>query len=302
MQQNKKQVILAGVKPTRVHLGHLISVVDILRTQYMDQDKIVLIGDYHRMFYEKTYAQQEIDQLIRILNNIKCHTFMQSHYAAMFANLLFRLARTCKLSSLNKVFNINFANETENTLGKLLYPFLMTIDIMLCAPCKVVVSQDQIHNVRFAKKLIAEICAEKNIKIEVEFDVLDLKILSIVDDGKMSTSSVKSGALFMDMTQQEVSDVVLRAKTQTVYVTNRDEMSASTLNLFFILSKISDDSIETIAAKFTTFEELKQYAAKTIYAYLNKHYITSTDSTLGVSYKDDFITERFQSNYDLLMV
>lgn len=301
MSDNNKQVILAGIKPTRVHLGHLISVVDILKSKYKDEDKIVLIGDYHRMFYEQTFAQKEIDQLIRILNSIGGHTFMQSAYAAMFANLFFRLAKSCKLNHLNKVFKINFDNQTENTLGKMLYPFLMAIDIALCAPCKVMVSQDQIHNIRYVQQFIADICKEKNITIDVEFDILNIKILSILDEGKMSTSSAVEGALFMDMSKEEVDNILLKAKTQTEYVYTQDQMLPNTLNLFNIFAMINNETIEEVAAKFTNFKDFKAYAAKRMYEYLNGYLKLSQDTNLGVSYKDDFITKRFEKNFKILM-
>ena len=258
------KIELIGIKPTIIHLGHILSVFEYVK---LNPNVCFLVADYHKFSSSKTY--KEVIHLKNYLcnflkqNNIKY--VCQSEFASIYGDLFFYFSGKIKTSSLNKIFNINYGN-TENNLMKLIYPLLMLIDIFLFQPCTVIVSKDQIHNVRYIKtqlKNIIPFC------FDIDFKILDIKILNPYDLSKMGTSE-SSNKIFLNDTYDSIFNIIKKVQSSTNFPLCYEDLNENIQHLYFILSIIKKESVKILfnKIKFDNYLLFKKYVTQSIYDFL----------------------------------
>jgi tryptophanyl-tRNA synthetase len=169
----------------------------------------------------------------------------------MYYYIYHLICNKIKLNDLTKVFNINYNNNTDNNFAKLSYPVLMCLDIIMMQPCHVVVSIDQIHNVRFIQAVIHQLNQlNSKLQIKVEFKILDLKIMDFSGKNKMSTSINSKNTLYVDLTEKQIHEIVGKSITQNNMPQCIEECNDSVLNLYSIYRNIAHITMQETVDKF----------------------------------------------------
>lgn len=244
--------LIFGIKPTRIHLGHILSVFQFIKNNKyaplgIDIDEIYcLIGDIHKL--SSLQFMSSIDRDIETIKNIssilKVKYYQQSCLPREYFLTYHILSFFCKTNKLNKVFKINFNNNTDNNFSKFSYPVLMCTDILLMQPCIVLVGPDQIHNIRFIMDIIDNINKIYSVDFNITFKIINIKILNLNNEHKMSTSKKELSQMFINMQDSEIYELIMKAKTQKSVPNNYTDLETSTKNLYNIYSEIKNISIE----------------------------------------------------------
>ena len=274
----KGRRVLSGIKTTRLHLGHMFSIVRLADVHKAHGDLLIMIGDYHR--YSSSYDTEKINEesqgLYNVFANLGVKPYIQSVFDEMYGSCFFKFAHFIQCNHLDKLLGINYSNSTENNCAKYIYPALMLLDILLVQPCTVIVAQDQIHNVRFCKSNIEKLNNAFNINIDVDFQLLDINILGFHSDhtGKMSTS-VNAGIVYVDDTLETVRSVIAHAATADHMCQTMEEfnsMNANVRNLYNVYQLVSDLTVEQIVVKYADkgYEELKADLSALVHKYISR--------------------------------
>lgn len=262
--------LIFGIKPTRIHIGHILSIFNFIKKEKYKSLKInikdiyCLIGDIHKFAsIESNFnIKQDIETIKTISSKLEINYYQQSKLPSEYFIMYHIISFFCKINDLNKVFKINYKNNTINNFAKFSYPVLMCNDIILLNPCTVLVGSDQIHNVRFIKNILSNIQKLYNLQLDIKFEIIDIKILSLNDNNKMSTSDKSnSGQIFLDMNNDEIYKIIMQAKTQSKMPKTYNELEDSTKNLYLIYSIIKNLEIEYVINIFSekNFQEFKQH-------------------------------------------
>ena len=267
---------LIGIKPTYIHLGHLLSVFQYARN---NKDAFFLIADYHKFSSAKNYKEVDIVKNylcnFMIQNNFKF--ICQSDFPEVYGNLFFYFSSKSNINALNKIFKINYYSN-ENNLMKFIYPVLMLIDILLFQPCIVITSADQIHNTRYIKEQIKKLCTNK---CKISFKNLDIKIKSITGEDKMSTSN-NSNKIFVQDNYEQIFSVIKKTPSSANLPDNYNNLNDCIKNLLSILGIIKNINPENLfdEKKFTSYLELKKYVADEIFNYIQSYIHKEKDSNM----------------------
>lgn len=262
--------LIFGIKPTRVHIGHILSIFDFIRKERYKSLKInvkniyCLIGDIHKFAsIESNFnINKDIETIKTISSKLKINYYQQSKLPKEYFIMYHIISFFCKINDLNKVFKINYQNNTINNFAKFSYPVLMCNDIILLQPCTVLVGSDQMHNIRFIKNILENIQKTYKLKLDIKFEIIDIKILSLNNNNKMSTSDKSnSGQIFLDMNNNEIYKTIMKSKTQSKMPKTYDELEYSTKNLYLIYSIIKNLEMEYVINIFyeKNFQEFKQH-------------------------------------------
>ena len=258
-------IYMAGIKPSRIHIGHLIG---FFNEAFKYKNIIFMIADYHKYFHSCEYKKQTTESIniCKYINSCNFHYYKQSSYKNIYSDIFFLLSYHCNINKLNKILHINY-NSSKNNLGKYIYPFLMFIDVILMSPCTVIVSEDQLHNVRYVKDQI-DVFKKTFYDPNINFIINKSKILSLNSELKMSTSNNEDYNIYIDSSFDTVRNICIRAKTQSQYPTCIHDMNKNTFNLFNIMSKIDNKNIEEVINQYDCFHDFKSELSIKLFKYI----------------------------------
>lgn len=244
--------LIFGIKPTSIHLGHILSVFQFIKTnQYtkldINLDEVYcLIGDIHKFSSLQSISsiEHDVETIQNIASLLKVKYYRQYYLPREYFITYHILSFVCSTNKLDKVFKINFNNRTDNNFSKFSYPVLMCTDIILMQPCIVLVGSDQIHNIRFIVNVLDKLNKTYSLNLNIKFKIIDIKILNLNNENKMSTSKQNIKQMFINMKDNEIYELIMKAKTQKFVPQNYNDLELSTKNLYRIYSEIKKLSIE----------------------------------------------------------
>lgn len=187
--KNKK--ILIGIQPTgKIHIGNYLGCLKRgLELQQQGHEVIFLIANYHSLTTD-SFTDQTENELKKLgCTNIKRQT-------PEYCELFFKLC--CKMN-LGSLMNMPQYKEKKDNyefdLGLLLYPALMTADIVINDPDIIIVGKDQVPHIELCNEIAHRINGRR--KYQYEFGSVD-KVMSLVDPlQKMSKSLGENHVLYL---------------------------------------------------------------------------------------------------------
>jgi len=182
---------LIGIQPTgKLHIGNYLGCLKKgLEYQEQGHDVTFLIANYHSLTTDN-YTDDTEKELIRLgCKNIKRQT-------PEYTELFFKLCCKMNLGTLQKMPQYKDKKElVEFDMGILLYPVLMTADIIINDPDVVIIGKDQVPHLDLCNDISKRVGVDKY--FNYEFGDVD-KIMSLVDPSKkMSKSSGEKGVLYL---------------------------------------------------------------------------------------------------------
>ena len=182
---------LIGIQPTgKLHIGNYLGCLKKgLEYQAQGHDVTFLIANYHSLTTDN-YTDETEKELIRLgCKNIKRQT-------PEYTELFFKLCCKMNLGTLQKMPQYKDKKESvEFDMGVLLYPVLMTADIIINDPDIVIIGKDQVPHLDLCNDIAKRVGIDKY--FDYEFGDVD-KIMSLTDTSKkMSKSSGDKGVLYL---------------------------------------------------------------------------------------------------------
>lgn len=182
---------LIGIQPTgKLHIGNYLGCLKKgIEYQNQGHDVTFLIANYHSLTTDN-YTDETEKELIRLgCKNIKRQT-------PEYTELFFKLCCKMNLGTLQKMPQYKDKKESlDFDMGVLLYPVLMTADIIINNPDVVVIGRDQVPHLDLCNDIAKRVGVEKY--FNYEFGDVD-KIMSLSDPSKkMSKSSGEKGVLYL---------------------------------------------------------------------------------------------------------
>lgn len=173
---------LLGIQPTgRLTLGNYLGCLKKgLKLQEEGHNVTFLIANYHSLTTD-SYTDQTEKELIRLgCKNIKRQT-------PEYTELFFKLCCKMNTGTLMKMPQYKDKKEsTEFDLGLMLYPVLMTADIMINDPDYVIIGKDQVAHL--------ELCNDISKRVNGKYYKYELgdvdKVMSLVDPTKKMSKSL----------------------------------------------------------------------------------------------------------------
>jgi tryptophanyl-tRNA synthetase len=173
---------LIGIQPTgKLTMGNYLGCLKRgLELQNEGHDVTFLIANYHSLT-TNSYTDVTEKELIRL----GCKKIV--HQDSSYTELFFKLCCKLNLGTLTKMPQYKDKKEdVEFDLGLLLYPVLMTADIMINDPDVVIVGKDQVAHLELCND-ISKRLGGKYYRYELtEYD----KIMSLVDPTKKMSKSL----------------------------------------------------------------------------------------------------------------
>lgn len=181
---------LIGIQPTgKLHIGNYLGCLKKgIEYQNQGHDVTFLIANYHSLTTDN-YTDETEKELIRLgCKNIKRQT-------PEYTELFFKLCCKMNLGTLQKMPQYKDKKESlDFDMGVLLYPVLMTADIIINNP-DVIIGRDQVPHLDLCNDIAKRVGVEKY--FNYEFGDVD-KIMSLSDPSKkMSKSSGEKGVLYL---------------------------------------------------------------------------------------------------------
>jgi len=179
-QQQMKYLI--GIQPTgKIHIGNYLGCLKRgIELQEQGNEVIFLIANYHSL---TTDSYTDItDQELRRLG---CKTII--HQDSSYTELFFKLCCKLNLGTLLRMPQYKDKKDSvEFDLGLLLYPVLMTSDIMMNDPDVIIVGQDQVAHIELCNDISKRLGGKE---YKYEFGDAD-KIMSLQDPEKKMSKSL----------------------------------------------------------------------------------------------------------------
>lgn len=301
--------LIFGIKPTRIHLGHILSVFDFIKKEKykkfnIDKSNIYcLIGDIHKLssMEDVSSFEEEVKYISNISQTLGIGFYRQSQITKEYFILYHILSYFCNINRLTKVFNINYLNNTNNNFAKFSYPLLMCTDIISMQPCIVLVSKDQIHNIRFIKHIIDKINNIYNLNISVKFEIIDVKISNLHNNNKMSTRENK-GAIYLSLEDEEIYKLVMKAKTQNNVPDKYENIEKSTENIYNIYAILKDLEIQQVINMFKkhNFIFFKECLYREIISLYNFYRLNINKSIQLDNKTQENVNEIVNNNFNLI--
>lgn len=230
---------LIGIQPTgKIHIGNYLGCIKKgLMYQKNGHEVIFLIANYHSLTTDNFTDETEKE-----LRKLGCEMIV--HQTPIYTEMFFKLC--CKLN-LGSLLNMPQYKEKKDKvkydLGLLLYPALMTVDIVINDPDIVIVGKDQVPHIELCNEIAHRIGGRR--RYAYEFGDVD-KIMSLVDPlQKMSKSLGEQHVLYLFEDDYEKK---LKKATATVEGIANLKIIASQLGIF---EEFDSNSAlkKTIAAK-----------------------------------------------------
>lgn len=173
---------LIGIQPTgRIHIGNYLGCLKRgLELQNQGHDVTFLIANYHSLTTD-SYSDLTEKELIRLgCKNIKRQT-------PEYTELFFKLCCKMNLGILQRMPQYKDKKDSvEFDLGLLLYPVLMTADIMMNDPDIVIIGRDQVAHIELCNDISKRIGGRE---YRYEFGDID-KVMSLQDPEKKMSKSL----------------------------------------------------------------------------------------------------------------
>jgi tryptophanyl-tRNA synthetase len=173
---------LIGIQPTgRIHIGNYLGcLAKGLRLQKEGHDVIFMIANYHSLTTDSYTDETEIE-----LKRLGCKNIVRQ--TPEYTELFFKLCCKLNLATLLKMPQYkDKKDQVQFDLGLLLYPVLMTADIMINNPDIVIVGQDQVAHLELANDI-----AKRYDGREFKYELGDVdKIMSLSDPTKKMSKSL----------------------------------------------------------------------------------------------------------------
>jgi tryptophanyl-tRNA synthetase len=179
---------LIGIQPTgKIHIGNYLGCIKKgIELHKEGNDVTFLIANYHSLTTDN-YSDVTEKELIKIgkLHNCDLNIKRQTpEYTEKFFELCCKL----NLGTLLKMPQFKDKKEkVEYDLGLLLYPVLMTVDIIINDPDVVIVGKDQVAHLELCNDISKRIGSKK--RYEYEFGDVD-KIMALKDPEKKMSKSL----------------------------------------------------------------------------------------------------------------
>jgi tryptophanyl-tRNA synthetase len=187
----------------KLHIGNYLGcLAKGLRLQNEGHEVIFLITNYHSLT-TNSFTDETEKELVRLgCKNIKRQT-------PEYTQLFFELCRKMNLGQLLKMSQYkDKRDKVEYDLGLLLYPVLMTADIIINDPDVIIVGADQVPHIELTNDIAKRVGVTK--QFNYEFGDVD-KIMSLIDPTiKMSKSSEKNKGKLKKANMNEEGVVNLR--------------------------------------------------------------------------------------------
>lgn len=185
-----KKKILCGIQPTgKLHIGNYLGCIKkALDYQEKGHDVTFLMANYHSLTTD-SYTDVTEQELIKL----GCKNIIKQ--TPEYTELFFKLCCIMNLSTLLKMPQFKDKKEdVKYDLGILLYPVLMTADIIMNDPDIVLVGKDQVSHMN----LCNDIAKKYNGKY-YDYELGDIeKVMSLKDPSKkMSKSLGESHVLYL---------------------------------------------------------------------------------------------------------
>lgn len=173
---------LIGIQPTgKIHIGNYLGCIKKgLEYQSQGHDVTFLIANYHSMTTDN-FSDETEKELVRLgCKNIKRQT---SEYTELF----FKLCCKMNLGTLQKMPQYKEKKDSvDYDLGLLLYPVLMTADIIMNDPDVVIVGKDQIAHLELCNDIAKRVGGRH---YDYKMGHVD-KIMSLIDPTKKMSKSL----------------------------------------------------------------------------------------------------------------
>ena len=173
---------LIGIQPTgKIHIGNYLGCLKRgIELQNEGHDVVFLIANYHSLTTD-SYSDETEKELIKLgCKNIKRQT-------PDYTELFFKLC--CKMNIGTLLRMPQYKDKKDNVefdLGLLLYPVLMTADIMMNDPDFIIVGRDQVAHIELCNEISKRLGGKE---FKYEFGDID-KIMSLQDPEKKMSKSL----------------------------------------------------------------------------------------------------------------
>lgn len=242
-------IVLTGIRPTSnlTIANYIGAIMPILDFQSRGLRPYVFVADLHALTDNEPevlkYGDEIlIDLLAAGVDPTKSIVYKQSSIANEIGVLTLLLARHVSVTELLRLPTLKEKVKSENVENAnallMMYPVMMTADILVQRSSIIPVGKDQESHIEIARKIARRFNKEiKNIFPEPETHILEtVKILSLRDESKMSKSQ-PDGAIFLT----DSSDIV-RAKIKRAQTAMAGVMSENLKSHVTLIKAICDDS------------------------------------------------------------
>jgi tryptophanyl-tRNA synthetase len=173
---------LIGIQPSgKIHIGNYLGCLKRgIDLQNQGHEVIFLIANYHSLTTD-SFSDKTEEELIRLgCKNIKRQT-------PDYTELFFKLCCKMNLGTLLRMPQYKDKKDSvEFDLGLLLYPVLMTADIMMNDPDVIIVGRDQVAHIELCNEISKRLGGKE---FKYEFGDVD-KIMSLQDPEKKMSKSL----------------------------------------------------------------------------------------------------------------
>lgn len=290
----EKPILICGIQPTStLTLGNYIgSLLPLIKNQD-SFNSILLIADLHAYTIPLSIQKisfQTINQrsweLIKWViacgvDPEKTRIVLQSDLKSEHLELFYFLLTHSKLGELQIMTQYKFLmsqfkepNGTEpNLFGVLVYPVLMAADILLYDSQYLAVGEDQTQHIELCSELSSRInrlysCNIFQNKLSAIHLDSGAKIMDLVDPSKKMSKSTtnKDGVIFFSDSPSQITQKIMRAKTDSLNQITLDKTQAGIHNLLSIYSSLSNQGLEEIfkKVKLLNYKEFKEQLSKVV--------------------------------------
>jgi len=284
----RKQRALSGMRPTgRLHLGHLIGVLenwkeiqDIYESFFFVADWHALTTDYNEPSMIKDYAREMIlDWLTAGIDPEKAVIFLQSDIQE-HAELHLMLSMVVPIPWLERVpsykeMQEELVNRDLSTYGFLGYPLLQAADILIYKSDVVPVGIDQVPHIELTREIARRFnhIYGKNIFVEPQAKLTETSKLLGLDGRKMGKSY--NNCIYLSDSIEVINDKVMTMMTDPHRI-KRSDPGDPNLSVVFSYHKIFSplETIKEIDQKCRTAQigcvDCKKELIKNLSAFLAK--------------------------------
>jgi tryptophanyl-tRNA synthetase len=247
--KTSEQIVLTGIRPTSnlTIANYIGAIMPILEFQKQGMNPYVFVADLHALTDNEPeilkYGDEIlIDLLASAVDPTKTIIYKQSSISREIGILTLLLARHVSVAELLRLPTLKEKVKSDNVDSAnallMMYPVMMTADILVQRSSIIPVGKDQASHIEIARKIARRFNKEvADIFPEPKAHLMDMvKILSLKDESKMSKSS-PDGAIFLTDNPDIVTQKIKRAKTSIAGV-----MSESLESHVIIIKSICNDT------------------------------------------------------------
>lgn len=261
----KKTIFVTGIQPTgKLHIGNYLGAlkncVDLQNSK--NHQGYLFVVDYHSLTVEFDPVQKQRQTydavkkyLIAGINPKKSTIFIQSQVPACteLTWILNTITPMGELERMTQYKDKSLANKTNINVGLFDYPVLMAADILLYDTQIVPVGEDQVQHLELTRTLARKF-NNKFGEVFIEPKAVltkNSRVMSLDEPSKKMSKSFPNGCIFLDDTEKEIENKLMRAVTDSGKEIKYDiENKPGISNLLNIYSGITGDEIPSIETKY----------------------------------------------------